>query len=332
MLEIPSIYKKFTGVEMPDPLLVVGHDDEIKDMKKAILEGKLILLHGPPGVGKSIAARKVAHDLGKIIKEINISLYRTGEMLGEQLFGCHRIQSEVIYLFEEIDNFHWKSHAYFLSVLKEAMSPIIMTCNNIEDVGATTVKYLKSDGLVLRFEPPTMEDLETLITKKFPAFEGKAKQFYNHDFREVLRRMEFEWFSEKKLVVEVKAQHVAGSVFGNRNHEQRFKMALNCSDPVQWILPWIDYNAPKFFKEPAKLADMLDKVSIIDSWSRRTNKKYIAGMIASLPCASRKTPLDFPGPLFAAEKRPEKEEVEVEEVTKVKMKIDTSSADPFAEF
>lgn len=80
---------------------------------------------------------------------------------------------------------------------------------------------------------------------------------------------------------------------------------------------------------------MLNGLSQVDRWMRRTNEKYVSSMMAALPCFNRRVKLDFPAVLFAAEKKREKVVVEVEDgVTKVvkKKQVLNTNVNTFGDF
>jgi len=334
---IAELYKEYTGHDMPESLYVVGREKEIESIKLAISTNEHVILHGPPGSGKTISAIKAIHEQGKIMKMINISDNRTGSLLGEQLFGCHRTKSDIVYLFDEIDSFDWRSHAYFKKVLQESEVPIIMTCNDMDKVGTSTVNYVKKHGTVIKYKPPTLQDLEDFITKKFPMFEGRASDVYCPDFREVIRRIVFGWRTEIEESVEVNVQHVVGAIFGEKRFpRKRLDIIKESKDPLIWAITWADYNAPRFARDAKQLEKILDCLSQADEWARKTSPQYLATMLAAMPCPGRKGKLDFPAALFNAEKKPKKEE-EVDPVVKVEIvKLEEAeiptSADPFGDF
>jgi len=334
---VSDLYKQATGHDMPTSLYVVGHDEDISNIKIAISTNKHVILHGPPGTGKTISAIKAIHERGRIMNIINISDNRTGPMLGDQLFGCHRSKSDIVYLFDEIDSFDWRSHAYFKKVLEESEVPIIMTCNDITKVGTSIVNHVKKNGLIIKFKPPTLENLEDFITTKFPMFEGKASDIYCQDFREVLRRIVHGWHTEIKKDMKITTEHVVGAMFGEKRFPgKRLDIIKKSSDHLSWAITWADYNAASVSNNPKQLEEILDCLSQADEWARKTSPRYLATILAAVPCPGRKRKMDFPAPLFNAEKRkePEKEEDKVIKIKVVPIKEENiaTSVDPFGDF
>lgn len=330
--EMPSVYKSFTGHDMPDTLFVVGHDDDITKIIKLILDNEKVLIHGPPGCGKSISARKAIHDAGKNLNEINISDYRTPELLNSKLFGGHTTASNTCFLFEEVDNFYWRSHVAFNTILDDAVAPIMMTCNYIDKVPES----VKRKCTIIRMRPPTMKDLDVFIKRLFPHLSLKAQEIYSPDFREVMRRILFDVRNDHVPEKEFSAEGIAGVIIGEKDQKRRLDALKHQTDPSSWAITWLDNATGRLAPSMSSVLDMLDGLSTIDSWVRRTNDKYINSMMAALPCFGRHVKLDFPAVLFAAEKKKKEKEAVVEEgVTKVIVKkkvVAETSANTFGDF
>jgi hypothetical protein len=314
--EMPGVYKSYTSYEMPDTLFVVGHGDEITKLKALILAGEKVIIHGPPGCGKSISARKAIHDAGKNLNEINISEFRTPELLNSKLFGGHATQSNTCFLFEEVDNFYWRSHAAFNSILEDAVVPIVMTCNEIDRVPES----VKKQCTVMRMFPPKLKDLQVFLDKKFPHLSLDAEKIYSPDFREVMRRILYDVRDERVPEKEYSAEGIAGVIVGERDPARRLAALQHPSDPLSWAINWVDGSAARLAPSMGALLSMLDGLSTVDSWVRRTKQAYVASMMAALPCFNRRVKLDFPAQLFAAEKKPKKAKVVDDGVTKVIIK------------
>jgi len=312
--ETARVFSSFSEA-VPPTQVVVGQDKPIITMMSAIKAGKHVILHGEPGIGKTISAKKAVRDAGKIIKMVNLSDIRTGTMLAQWLYGSHQTPSDVVFVFDEIDNFHWQSYAYFKKVLEESKVTVIMTCNDIDSVSKAVVEHVKKTGHVIRMTPPTREDLFNLLTQKYPNKLKDIDKIYNKDFRVVMRRILFNVYDVRVPKVVVKTPQVVGAIFGEKEFHRRFETIKHNSDPVLWLTTWLDYNASRFL--PAdKLFDFVDKLSRTEARMFKTSTKYLNRMYASLPCPGRRMAADFPATLFNAEKEPKKEEP-VEEVKKV---------------
>jgi len=314
--EAARLYKGYMGEELPPSFMVVGQDEPIDTMMRAIKEGKHVLLIGPPGIGKTTSAMTAIRRSDKIIKKINLSDKRTGQMLAEELYGSHLTKSDNVFLLDEADNFHWQSHAYFEKLLEDSQVSIILTCNNMDGVAKSIQKYLKDNGYVIRMMSPGIADLEKFLEKKFPALIGRASMLYDKDFRVVMRRILYGFSDTNPETKVIKCEQAAGAVYGEKNPKKRLEVIKQLEDPLLWLVPWLDYNSIRFFPDISQCADFMDKVSRIDSWLTRTSEKYTRVMFASLPCPGRRGAVNFPGPLFAAEKQKKEEEEEEEVVTK----------------
>ena len=329
--DMPAAYKAYTGYEMPDTMFIVGHDDDIKKLKSAILAGEKVILHGPPGCGKSISARKAIRDAGFTLNEINISDCRTKELLEAKLFGGHAAHSNTCFLFEEVDNFYWRSYAAFNAILDESLAPIVMTANEFDKIPES----VKKKCTAIRMRPPTMKDLQLFIDKKFPELSLKASELYSPDFREVLRRILYGVRDDHVPEKKYPAEALAGIIMGEPSKSKRLDAMRHPSDPPSWVLPWVDQSAGRLAPNMGALVSMLNGLSQVDRWMRRTNEKYVSSMMAALPCFNRRVKLDFPAVLFAAEKKREKVVVEVEDgVTKVvkKKQVLNTNVNTFGDF
>ena len=315
--DMPEMYKAYTGQDIPESLFIVGHDDEIAKLKSAVLAGEKVIITGPPGIGKTISARKAIRDAGFTINEINISDNRTKDMLESKLFGGHLVGSTTCFLFDEVDNFYWRSHAAFKAIVESSRAPILMTCNYIEKIPESIKKICK----VMKMKPPTMKDLQAFITTKFPHLSLKAQDLYNPDFRKVMTHILYGVKDDHEPERWYNAEALAGVIIGEPSPVKRLNAMNHAEDQLSWSINWIDNALPRVSPSLEATTTMLNELSIIDSWARRTNQKYIASMMAALPCFNRRVKLDFPVTLMRAEKKKEKPVVEESEgVTKVAVK------------
>lgn len=319
--EIPKLYRQLTGQKMPEPLVIVGKDKEIKKIMRSISRSRHVLIHGIPGVGKTACAIKCISDAGKTMNLINISDKRTPNLILDQMFGGHLHKSDTIFLWEEVDNFYWRSHATFKKILESSEVSIIMTCNDMKKIPDGTLKWIKKNCDVIKFLPASIDDVNLFISRKFPHFKQKAEDIYDKDMRVVMRRIMYGYSGKKEESKKWKTQQVVGSIFGSSNRKRILEAIRNNSDPYLFLTDWLDYNTQRMFHGNFdKQVEMLECLSIIDSNMRRTRKQNIEHMFASLPLARRRVAPKFPSLLLKANKKPKKKRVVEESVDKVKIK------------
>jgi len=336
MAEAAELYKGYTGKDLPPGMFVVGHDDTINTIQLAIKQHKHVLLHGEPGIGKTASATFAIREAGKIMRKINLSDKRTGTLLANTLFGAHRTPSDVVFLFDEADNFHWRSHVYFKKVLDESQVSIIMTCNNVSKIPKTIMSMLKKEGKIIKMYPPSIDDFRQFMEQSFPDRVHEVPKLYDEDFRVVIRRLLHGYSGTYMKEIEITAEGVAGAVFGDRNVKRRLGRIMKSKDPLAWVTTWLDYNCARFFRKPEELSDFLRKLAKIDRWVYRTNKQFLATMFAALPSPGRRSALKFPAALFNSQRKHKKEDVEeIKKVTpapvakKKEVVVGSTSVDPF---
>ena len=69
---------------------IVGQDNAISKLKKAVKEKKAILVYGVSGIGKSSSVHALAKELNYEILEINASDYRNKEQINEKVGSSAR--------------------------------------------------------------------------------------------------------------------------------------------------------------------------------------------------------------------------------------------------
>ena len=134
-----------------------GNHSQVKDFK-ATIKKKVILLHGPPGCGKTSLVKLYALLNGYKLHEINASIDRTAEKL-ELIQALSRSQTlfPVIILLDEIDGIDWKKERRTMfKLIKNTKHPMVLIANNPRVLtDPKTTKLLHQ----IRFYAPALPDV-----------------------------------------------------------------------------------------------------------------------------------------------------------------------------
>lgn len=123
---------------------IVGQDNAVADVQayvKNFKKGqKALLLHGPPGTGKTVLAYALAFELDYELLEMNASDLRTKATVSEKIGHAVRQQSLLqkkgkIVLIDEVDGIYGTADRGGLlaiyEIIKESNYPVILTANDI---------------------------------------------------------------------------------------------------------------------------------------------------------------------------------------------------------
>jgi DNA polymerase III delta prime subunit len=178
---------------------VVGHI-EVKERLSNYLAKKpfrdVLLLHGPPGIGKTTMALASARSAGMEPLEINASQsMRSHEDVAQLINSCRhtRTLSSLIrgdnkamcLILDEVDG----SDPHAQKKLTEWMTgderhvPVIMTCNEVPRIMKTNERIH-----LVRCFPPKPADLQELFPKEDV---GELAKRFKHDVRRILQYLQY---------------------------------------------------------------------------------------------------------------------------------------------
>jgi len=178
---------------------VIGHR-EIKDTLSSYLlqkpHNKVVLLHGPPGIGKTTIALASARSMGFEPLEINASQsMRSFSDVETLVQSCRHTRSissllrndqrPMCLILDEIDGSdpHAQRKLAEWMVGTERRIPVLLTCNEIP-------RAFKNNSaiVILRCFPPSPNDLQSL----FPQHDvGKLAKRFKHDIRRMLQFLQY---------------------------------------------------------------------------------------------------------------------------------------------
>ncbi len=129
-----------------------------------------LLLHGPPGVGKSASAHLLAIEMGWNVVELNSSDYRDRESIRRKLLSAATSRSVFgqrnMVLLDEIDElaprFDHGAGAEIGSLVGSAKNPVILIANDMWD---QSISFLRGRVEPVEFKRLAAEDIKSLLLR-----------------------------------------------------------------------------------------------------------------------------------------------------------------------
>ncbi|MEM4534977.1 MAG: AAA family ATPase [Desulfurococcaceae archaeon] len=146
----------------------------LEDWKVGIQPAKkMMVLVGPPGVGKTSSVYKVSSELGFEVCELNMSDNRDKDFF-EKLYS--RLQAKpivpTVFLLDEGDGVEDKEA--LVKVLKVTKNPVFLTANDFGQLP----KSIRENAIVLKFQPINVRDVLKLVgeVRDYSAVGGDVRQ------------------------------------------------------------------------------------------------------------------------------------------------------------
>ena len=297
--------------------------DEIKGQQSAILQiknflnkfekqkKKALLLHGPPGCGKTAAVCAVAEENDYELLEINASDKRSKQAIEEILGNYLKQQSlffkKKIILIDEIDGLSGREDrggpSAIAALIKKSSFPIFLTAN---DAWQQKLKPLRTASTLVQFDPLNIDVavsvLENVCKKEKIKFDESALRSLarkaDGDLRGALNDLETLSRYSKKLekgnIEEVAEREKKESilkalvkVFKNSDINIARTAFNNINEDLDECILWVDENLPKEYtiEDLDRAYNMLSKADVyrgrIRRWQHWRFLVYINDLISA---------------------------------------------------
>ena len=140
----------------------IGNQKQITEVEECIKQNKPVIIHGPPGIGKTYSVHYLANKLGYHVVEFNASDERKKEDF-EYLYSVARTKGlkKRIILLDEADGI--EDFRYIKKLLDVTKNPVVFTANEIWKIPEWIQKRCK----VIRYYPPKKKEIVDFLRKHY---------------------------------------------------------------------------------------------------------------------------------------------------------------------
>src|SRR3989344_4592984 len=203
--ELLIFYKMLLNKYKPKSLKeIIGQDNAISKLKKAINEKKAIFIYGVPGIGKSSSVHALSKDLDYEILEINASNYRNKDQINE-IVGSSARQNSLfskgkIILIDEIDGLNRDDRGAIqeiISVIKDSGHPIVIVGNDIWD---SKFRELRKECELIQFDKlnplDVLKVLRNILSKEKKEIDEIHLRNIPYEYRNEVLRDAYDYLSK----------------------------------------------------------------------------------------------------------------------------------------
>jgi replication factor C large subunit len=280
-----SLLKKYEPKEIG---VLLRNSDKAYQVKKWVNDwrpGRLLLLGGPEGSGKTLAINLIAKELGLEIVELNASHLRTYQGIKETLIKSSKQKSlfhrKKLLVIDELED-STISMKGLKELVKESKYPVIVITSKPFE---KRLYHLRKNAMFIRFEKPGTQEmakfLEMICKKEGLAYEKQGliqlARISNGDVRSAL--IDLDILSHSKITTKNVSKvgyresendifRLLQVIFKSSSLEHVMMSVRQSERPVDEIFFWLEENLPKEYDKKA-LATALDYLSKADIFSSR---------------------------------------------------------------
>ncbi len=265
---------------------IIGQDNAISRLRKAVNEKKAVLVHGIPGIGKSSSIYTLANELNYEIIEINASNFRNKDQINETVGSSSRQQSLFskgkIILIDEIDGLNKDDRGAIqeiISIIKDSSHPIIIIGNDVSD---SKFKDLRKNCELILFEKLNYLDVlkilkNILIKENMQVDEESLKKIAINskgDARSAINDLELLMISNDEISLRDKKETILNAlknIFKTKNQEEIQKSIEMLDENLDEVFLWLEENIPYEYKNE-ELKYAYDHLSMADVFRGRIRR------------------------------------------------------------
>ncbi|WP_455277229.1 replication factor C large subunit [[Eubacterium] cellulosolvens] len=317
---------------------VVGNREAIETLKNWILSWKrdgtskkATLLHGPPGIGKTVLVETLAKELNFDLVEMNASDLRSGKVIdnviGSAVEQQDLFQRKKIILIDEVDSISPKKDRgavqSILKLIESTNYPMVMTANDVWD---PKVRGLRDKSLLIQFKRISSREAFPFLKK---LLDEESVEVDDDTLKSIIQRNEGDirsMINDLQMIAAGKNRIIKDDItwLAWRDRKEPIfdalklvftskdcftaRRALDISEvDYEMLFEWIYENVPRQLSDSSDMVNAMEALSKADLFIARTKKhqawsllSYVIDlMTAGVAMAREKTkpawiPMKFP--------------------------------------